>query len=144
MDASLSDLCGKPLNNFRCGVHPVESFSRDCELELRKHEKDLELEPPTPKIYVKGAESLTHALIRKTGDLFHNDQTGVYKLLTCHLKDLHPETKKTHLYQRFVGNRFNCSSMLRPFFITRTGLFLSLGITFLQILMTCSAPCLQR
>ena len=55
------------------------------------------------------AQSLTHALIRKAGDLFHCEQTGVYEVLTNHLKDLHPELTKgrVHLYQRYVGNRLN-------------------------------------
>ena len=131
IDAGLSNKKGQELHSFRCTVHPLETFARQCRTTLGDYEKQhitagSDGGTSGPRLFARPGESPTHCLIRKAGGLFYNEQTGVQELLTTHLKTLYPvEThRRTHLYERFVGNRLNIL-----FINAQTLLFYKDGIT---------------
>lgn len=59
------------------------------------------------QLFTCGSESVTHGLVRKVADLFHNEQTGCRELLSGHLLTAFPNATKELWINRFVGNRLN-------------------------------------
>ena len=115
VDRHLSELKGCELNSFKCAAHPLDSFFKVCDKSVKTFEEEHPAVTPTSiPLYTRAGESKTHTTLRKVSDLFHDEGKGCFHLLTAFLKDGDEEThqKKTHLYQRFVGNRLNVYFLL--------------------------------
>ena len=103
------------ITNTTNTIHPLDSFFKVCDESVKTFEEEHPAVTPTSiPLYTRAGESKTHTTLRKVSDLFHDDGKGCFHLLTAFLKDGDEEThqKKTHLYQRFVGNRLNVYFLL--------------------------------
>ena len=102
----------KPLNTFKCAMHPLDTIARECEKVIRTHDATLPISNGLQP-FTKGGESNTQALVRCVGKLFHDPACGCGAELTKYLKmnnfstSDNDDLQKKTLFPRFVGNRFH-------------------------------------
>lgn len=116
----LETLKGKPINDFKCGMHPLDAFHNDCHKVLHHHEKESGVSQKKTSgqyPFVHRDESETQALIRTTSKIFHEGQCACGKEFIHHVREAgtaagEKDSKKSVLYYRFVGNRFHISFLL--------------------------------
>lgn len=100
IDNKLSNITEKPINSFRCGMHPLDTLAKACDHALN------ELDQPNnyPRLYKRRGESSVACLLRKVCDLFHNESTGCAIPLSSYLRSVNCCFTST---PRYVGGRFN-------------------------------------
>lgn len=107
VDELIETEIGKPLNKYRCAMHPLDSFHKSCDKVLATEECGMaEKFPQMP--YQHRSESMPQALLRTLDKLFHDQQVNLGEELRAYLKQqgFGSEEKET-LYLRWVGNKFN-------------------------------------
>lgn len=123
VDHKLEHKKGSTINQFRCAMHPLDTFAKDCDKAVKHFEVDIDLVGKRKGArypYSHRNESSTQALVRTSAKLFHDTQYNCDQELVKHLKNENvvPTEEKGHtvIYPRFVGNRFHiyflCSGVL--------------------------------
>ncbi|KAG1710423.1 Craniofacial development protein 2 [Nymphon striatum] len=98
----LEEQIGHALNSFFCGMHPLDTFAKTCDEVLKEWEKD-DVNCGS-SIYHRRSESTTQALIKATGKLFHQANSGIPDLILDFMVTLE---KARYKPERIVGNRFH-------------------------------------
>lgn len=103
VDNQLETAKGGEINKFRCFMHPLDSFQKECDKAIKKLEH-----PNLQKKYVNApfphrGESMTQALIRCIDKLFHDQSIAIGEDLRNFLRSCGHDGK----FLRWVGNKFN-------------------------------------
>lgn len=111
---------GSSINDFKCGMHPLDTIAKDCDKVLCNFEKQCGL-PEKKKAgqypFTHRGESDTQALVCTSSKIFHEGQYACGKEFIEHVKTAgiaacEKDTGKSVIYYRFVGNRFHILFLL--------------------------------
>ncbi len=107
VDRSLENSKGSKINQFRCFMHPLDTFQKQCNQVLKEEEnKDIK-EKYSQVPFTHRNESMTQALIRTIDKLFHNQEINIGRDLHNYIRSTIPGFAKKTLFRRWVGNKFN-------------------------------------
>lgn len=105
---------GSSFNRFKCAMHPLDSFAKDCEKMIKHFEAKMAIDSKKTSSrypFVHRGESNTQALVRTVAKLFHDTKYNCDRELVKYLKmkGAVPDksTSNSVVYYRFVGNRFH-------------------------------------
>ena len=108
----LEDITQSKMNQFKCGMHPLDTMAKDCEKIIKQFESNRNINKihSMKMPYMYRGESMTQALIRVVSKLFHSTQYSCSGQLKSYLTQEGVSTKfekQSIQYHHFVGNRFH-------------------------------------
>lgn len=110
VDVKLKEIKGASLHEFKCGMHPLDSIAKVCDKAVKQFElkefAERQFEKSGSLPYTNRGESITQALVRLTGKLFHSCNRDLTEYLK--MKDkIDKRQGSGSVYYQFVGNRFH-------------------------------------
>ena len=110
IDEKLEEAIGRPLNRFKCAMHPLDSIAKavDKSVKLFEDRRLTSLKKRGSLPFIHRGESQNQALIRTTSKIFHSTKYSCREEMTQHLRSCGlVAANASPNYHRFVGNRFH-------------------------------------
>ena len=125
VDKKLEAIKGGRLNQFKCGMHPLDACAKECEKTVKGYEQRMNIGAEKAKgvyPFQHRGESIAQSLVRVSAKIFHDTQYSCGEELAAFVRQrgaVEDDTgvdSKQIMYYRFIGNRFHiyflCSGLL--------------------------------
>ena len=111
LENQLDQRLGKPLNKFKCQMHPLDSFAHATEKDVKTFENQKALDvgvredEPAHMPFLQKGESEAKGLIRASSKIFHSTKYSLRVEMTRELRQA-KVTENGSVFPRYVGDIF--------------------------------------